>query len=96
MSIKLNEWNSAEHLNTAEDIEAYLAACIEEAPNDAAFIAKVFGIIAKARGMTQLSKDTGLGRESLYKSLSGDANPSFDTIIKVAQALGLKIRFERA
>ena len=96
MSIELSEWDSAAHLNTAEDVEAYLNACIEEAPNDAAFIAKAFGVIARSRGMTQLSKDTGLGRESLYKSLSGEANPSFDTVLKVAQALGLKIRFERA
>ena len=96
MSIKLSQWDSAAHLKTDEDIEAYSDACLEEAPDDAALIAKALGNVAKARGMTQLSKDTGLGRESLYKSLSGDNNPSFDTIFKVAQALGLKIRFERA
>ncbi|HZJ97980.1 MAG TPA: addiction module antidote protein [Oligella sp.] len=96
MSIKFSQWDSSAHLKTDEDIEAYLDACLEEAPDDAALIAKALGNVAKARGMTQLSKETGLGRESLYKSLSGDNNPSFDTIFKVAQALGLKIRFERA
>jgi probable addiction module antidote protein len=72
----------------------YLEACIEEAGEDSAFIAKALGVIARAHGMTQLSKETGLGRESLYKALSGEANPSFDTILKVTKALGLQIRVE--
>ena len=87
---KLRKWDSAEHLKTDEDMAAYLEACLEEAGDDAAFIAKALGNIARAKGMTQLSKDTGLGRESLYKALSGEGNPSFATILKVTHALGLK------
>lgn len=89
MALKLRKWDSAEHLKTDDDMAAYLEACIEEAGDDAAFIAKALGNIAKARGMTQLAKDTGLGRESLYKALSGEGNPSFATILKVTHALGL-------
>ena len=90
MAIKLRKWDSAEHLKT-EDVQAYLQACIEESNGDAAFIAKALGNIAKAKGMAQLSRDTGLGRESLYKALSGDVNPSFDTVIKVVKALNLRL-----
>ena len=91
MTIKLRKWDSAEHLKTDEDMQAYLQACIEESNNDAAFIAKALGNIARAKGMAQLSKDTGLGRESLYKALSGDVNPSFDTVLKVVKALNLRL-----
>lgn len=91
MAVKLSNWNSAEHLKTEADIALYFDACLEEAGDDAAFIAKALGNIARARGMTQLAKDTGLGRESLYKALSGEGNPSFSTILKVTQALGLKL-----
>ena len=80
-----------EHLKTEEDMAAYLEAAIEEAGDDSAFIAKVLGDIARARGMSQLAKDTGLGRESLYKALSGEGNPSFATILKVTRALGLRL-----
>jgi probable addiction module antidote protein len=89
-TVELRKWDSAERLKTKEDMGLYLQACVEEAGDDAAFIAKALGNIARAYGMTQLSKDTGLGRESLYKALSGDGNPSFDTILKVSKALGLK------
>ncbi|MBE8610742.1 addiction module antidote protein [Psychrobacter sp. AOP7-D2-23] len=91
MAIKLRKWDSAEHLKTEQDMQAYLQACIEESNNDAAFIAKALGNIARAKGMAQLSKDTGLGRESLYKALSGDVIPSFDTVIKVVKALDLRL-----
>ena len=91
MAIKLRKWDSAEHLKTEEDMQAYLQACIEESNGDAAFIAKALGNIAKAKGMAQLSRDTGLGRESLYKARSGDVNPSFDTVIKVVKALNLRL-----
>jgi probable addiction module antidote protein len=74
----------------------YLDACIEEAGGDAAFISKALGNIARAKGMSQLALDTGLGRESLYKALSGDGNPSFGTILKVVHALGLKLHVEVA
>lgn len=88
--MKLSKWDSAEHLQTKEDIALYFDACLEEAGDDVAFIAKALGNIARAYGMTQLANDTGLGRESLYKALSEGGNPSFATILKVTRALGLK------
>lgn len=91
MAIKLNKWDVAEHLGSEEDMALYLEACLEEAGDDAAFIAKALGDIARAKGMTQLARDTGLGRESLYKALSGEGNPSFATILKVLNALGLRL-----
>jgi len=94
--IRIRDWDSAEHLKTEEDMVLYLQACFEEAGDDAAFIAKAIGTIAKARGMSQLAHDTGLGRESLYKALSGDGNPSLATILKVIKALGLKLHVEAA
>ena len=94
-TFKLRKWNSAEHLKRDEDMAAYLEACLQEAGDYAAFIAQALGNIARAKGMTQLSKDTGLGRESLYKALSGEGNPSFATILKVTHALGLKFQVHR-
>jgi len=90
-TLKLRKWDSAEHLKSDEDIVAYLEACLEEAGDDAAFIAKALGNVARAHGMTQLAKETGVGRESLYKALSGEGNPSFGTILKVMHALGLRL-----
>nr|WP_315467477.1 addiction module antidote protein [uncultured Undibacterium sp.] len=90
----LRNWDSAEHLKTEEDMLLYLDACFDEAGDDAAFIAKALGNIAKARGMTDLARDTGLGRESLYKALSGEGNPSFATVLKVMHALGYKLHPE--
>ena len=95
-AIKLHKWDSAGHLKTEEDIALYLQACLDEAGDDAAFIAKALGTIARAKGMTQLARDTGLGRESLYKALSGEGNPSFATILKVMSALGIKLHAEIA
>lgn len=86
-----SEWDSSEYLETEADMQAYLQACIEEAGDDAAFIAKALGKIAKARGMSQLARETGLGRESLYRSLSGEVTPNFDTVLKVVHALGLNL-----
>ena len=95
MALKLRKWDSAEHLKSPDDMAAYLEACMEEAGDDAAFIAKALGNIARAKGMTQLAKDTGMGRESLYKALSGEGNPSFATVLKVTHALGLELRVAR-
>ena len=94
--IKLSKWDSAEYLKTDEDMVLYLEACLDEAGDDAAFIAKALGTIARAKGMTQLANETGLGRESLYKALSGEGNPSFATILKVMTALGIKLHAEKA
>ena len=95
-TIKLRKWDSAEYLKTEEDMVLYLEACMEEAGDDAAFIAKALGNIARAKGMSQLAKDTGLGRESLYKALSGEGNPSFGTVLKVMRALGIKLQPQSA
>jgi probable addiction module antidote protein len=89
--MKLKKWDSAEYLKTDEDMRLYLEACFEEAGDNPAFIAKALGVIARARGMSELARETGLGRESLYKALSGENNPSFGTILKVARALGFKM-----
>lgn len=91
-TIKTRRWDSAEYLETEEQIAAYLDACFDEAGDDAAFIAKALGNVARARGMSQLARDTGLGRESLYKALSGEGNPSFATVLKVAHALGVRFQ----
>lgn len=88
---KTSRYDVAEHLRTAQEMAAYLEASLEEANGDAAFIAKALGDIARAKGMTQVARDTGLSRESLYKALSGDRSPGFDTILKVMGALGLEL-----
>ena len=90
-TLKLRKWDSAEYLKTEEDMADYLEACFQEAGNDAAFIAKALGHIARARGMSQLARDTGLAREGLYKALSPEGNPEFATVMKVIKALGLKL-----
>lgn len=89
-------YDVAEHLRTAEEMAAYLEACIEESEGDAAFIAKALGDIARAKGMSQVARDAGLSRESLYRALSGEHSPSFDTVLKVVSALGLKLHAEAA
>ncbi len=84
-------YDLAEHLRTPEEMAAYLEACIAESDGDAAFIAKALGDIARARGMARVAREAGLSRESLYKALSGERTPSFDTILKVVRALGLEL-----
>ena len=91
MTEHFSRWDTAEGLKTEEDIGDYLQACMEEAGDDPAFIAKALGTIARARGMSQVARDTGLSRESLYRALSGEGNPEFGTLLKVAKALGLKL-----
>ncbi|MEN8446219.1 MAG: addiction module antidote protein [Cyanobacteria bacterium J06555_13] len=87
-------YDVAEHLRSPEEMAAYLEASIEEANGDAAFIAKALGDIARAKGMSQVARDSGLSRESLYKALSGERVPTFDTVLKVVSALGLKLNIE--
>lgn len=84
-------YDVADYLRSPEERAAYLEACIEESGGDAAFIAKALGDIARAKGMTQVAQDAGLSRESLYKALSGDRSPSFETVLKVISALGLEL-----
>lgn len=89
-----SRYDVAEHLRTPEEMAAYLEACLEEADGDAAFVAKALGDIARARGMTQVARDAGVSRESLYKALSGERTPGFDTILKVVGALGIRLHAE--
>lgn len=84
-------WDSAEHLRTEEEMAAYLDACLEEAGDDPRLIAHALGVIARARGMSQLARETGVKRESLYRALSGEGNPEFATIWKVVRALGIRL-----
>lgn len=86
---KTRPWDAAEHLETAEDIAAYLEAALEE--GDPKLIAAAMGDIARAKGISQIARETGLGRESLYKALSPEGNPEFATVLKVLRALGLKL-----
>lgn len=82
-------WDAADHLETEEDMAAYLEAALEE--GDPALVTAVLGDIARAKGMTQIARDTGLGRESLYKALSPEGNPGFATVLKIVRALGLQL-----
>ena len=82
-------WDPAEHLQTEEDMAAYLEAALEE--GDPSLVSAALGDIARAKGMTQLARETGLGRESLYKALSPSGNPELATILKVIDALGLRL-----
>ncbi|PKN61430.1 MAG: putative addiction module antidote protein [Deltaproteobacteria bacterium HGW-Deltaproteobacteria-15] len=91
---KTTRYDVAEHLRTPEEMAAYVEACFEEANGDAAFIAKALGDIARAKGMSQVARDSGLSRESLYNALSGERTPTFDTILKVIEALGLRLHAE--
>ncbi len=91
---KTTKFDVAEHLRTPDEMAAYFEACLEEANGDATLIAKALGDIARAKGMSQVAKDAGLSRESLYKALSGDRSPNFDTILKVITALGMKLHAE--
>ena len=82
-------WDAAEHLKTEEDMAAYLEAALEE--NDPALIAAALGDIARAKGMSRVARQSGLGRESLYKALSPGGNPELATVLRVIAALGLRL-----
>jgi probable addiction module antidote protein len=86
---RTKKWDAADHLKTDEDMAAYLEAALEE--DDPALVAAALGDIARAKGMGELAKQTGLGRESLYKALSPEGNPEFATVLKVLKALGLRL-----
>jgi len=89
MAIKTSIWDAADSLDTPEDMTAYLEAVFED--GDPALIAAAIGHIARPKGMTELARKTGLSRESLYKALSESGNPSFGTILKVLQSLGIRL-----
>lgn len=82
-------WDAAEYLESEEDMAAYLEAALEE--GDASLVAAALGDIARAKGMTEIARATGLGRESLYKALSPEGNPELATILKVVRSLGLRL-----
>lgn len=94
--VKTSAYDVAEHLRTPEEMAAYLDAWLEDAPDDVSGIARALGDIARAKGMTQVAKDAGLSRESLYRALSQDGNPSFATVLKVARALGVRLHAQPA
>ena len=87
---KTHPWDPTRYLESDEDIAAYLDAALEE--DDPALLAAALGDVARAKGMTEIARETGLGRESLYKALSTDGNPEFGTVQKVVRSLGLKLR----
>lgn len=90
MTTQTHPWDASDYLETEEDIVAYLEAAIEE--GDPSLMAAALRDIARSKGMTQIARETGLGRESLYKALSIEGNPEFTTIVKVLQALGLRLQ----
>jgi len=89
-----SRWDAADSLKTDEDMTLYFEACLEEDPGDGSLIRAALGDIARARGMSQLARETGLSREGLYQALSAKGNPEFGTIMKVIRALGLKLHAE--
>jgi len=91
MAEKFSRWDSADYLKSEEDYELYFQACVDEDPGDGSLVRAALGTIARARGMSQLARDTGLAREGLYKALSPEGNPEFATVMKVIKALGLKL-----
>jgi len=93
-TIVTHSWDAAEHLETEEDMAAYLDAALED--GDPALVVAAIGDIARAKGMSQIAHEAGLGRESLYKALSASGNPEFATILKVVRALGLQLHVQAA
>jgi len=89
MKEKTTVWDMADHINTKEDVIAYLEAALEE--NDTAFLLSVLGDIARSKGMAQIARELNLARESLYRSLAQDGNPSFNTVAKVLDNLGFQL-----
>lgn len=96
MSEKFTAWDAVQELKSEKDITLYFEACLDDDPGDGSLIRAALGDIARARGMSQLARETGLARESLYKALSPEGNPEFTTIMKVIKALGFKLHIELA
>jgi probable addiction module antidote protein len=89
MPLRTRAWDATEHLDTPESIAAYLRATLEE--GDPHLVTAALGDVARARGMTQLARDTGLSRESLYRALSQEGNPELATVMRVLQAMGVRL-----
>ncbi len=92
MKTKIRSYDAAEYLASEEEMAAYLEAALEE--GEPSLVVQALGTIAKARGMSQIARETGLGRASLYKALSPDGNPEFATVLKVVRALGIRLHAE--
>ncbi len=92
--LKLRKWDVTDHLNSDEDIALYLGACIEEDPGDGSLLRAALGDVARAKGMSQLARDTGLAREGLYRALSAEGNPEFSTVFKVIRSLGFRLHVQ--
>ncbi len=91
MAEQFTRWDAVEYLETEEDMALYLDACLEEDPGDGSLVRAALNDIARARGMTQLARDTGLTREGLYRALSATGNPEFSTVFKVIKALKMTL-----
>ncbi len=92
--LKLRKWDVTDHLNSDEDIALYLGACLEEDPGDGSLLRAALGDVARAKGMSQLARDTGLAREGLYRALSAEGNPEFSTVFKVIRSLGFRLHVQ--
>jgi probable addiction module antidote protein len=94
MKLSSKTWDSSEYLKKPEDIAVYLSDMLSdpEACANPALMTHALGVVARAKGMTEIARETGLSRESLYKALSEDGNPSFATVMKVLQALSIELR----
>ena len=92
MEVKFSRYDTTDYFKTEDDITAYLDAVMED--GDSALIAAALGDIARARNLSQLARDVGMSRQGLDKALSGDGNPSLTTVVKVTQALGLRLAFK--
>jgi probable addiction module antidote protein len=92
--VKTIKWDVVDHLKTDDEIAAYLEAVLED--GDPSLVTAALGDIARAKGMTQVARKAGLGRESLYKALSSEGNPEFATVLKVIRSLGLRLRVAAA
>ena len=90
---EFTEFDSADYLTSLDHIAAYLEAVLEEAGDDTAFVAQALGNVARSQNFSELARKVGMSREGLYKALSSDGNPSFATIMRVTNALGLRIGF---
>lgn len=92
MTETFSKWDAAEHLRTREDARLYVQACAEEDPGDGSLIRAALNDVARAGNMAALARDAGMSREGLYKALSEDGNPTFATVLRITQALGLRLR----
>jgi probable addiction module antidote protein len=91
--MKVSKWDMAEFIDTKEDVIAHLAVALEE--NDTEFLLDVIGALARSAGMSQIARELGVTREGLYKSLSPAGNPSFETVLKLLDILGFRLRVEQ-